>query len=132
MKAYRLVMADSAGAASPLYFIDRLEANRYQKILFWPWEGLGYFQAEGQQRRALADAKVRVEVVTLPGIHDAELDWILWAKEGQLGYVPMLPGRCFDPGAWRAISDHDLRDPIMAPKIAHAQRELEASGDTPL
>ena len=64
--------------------------------------------------------QLRVESSTRPGIFEPELDWMLWKVDGILGYVPLVPGRCFDPGAWRSINDHDLRDPIMAPKIAHA------------
>jgi hypothetical protein len=126
MKAYRLVMAEGGAPASPLHFMDRSDASRYQKILLWPWEGLGYFQPEGQASLALAQARVRVESAALPGVYDPDLDWVVWRKDATLGYVPLLPGRCFDPGSWRAVSDHDLNDPIMAPKVAQARRELDS------
>jgi hypothetical protein len=69
-----------------------------------------------------------VDSVTLPGIFDPELDWIVSKNGGVLGHIPLVPGRCFDPETWRAISEQERRDPILAPKIAHAERELEEQG----
>ena len=127
MRVFHLAMAHNGQPASPLHFLDRSDANRYQKILLWPWETLGYFQSEGGEKIELKQQQLRVESSAIPGIFEPELDWMLWKVDGILGYVPLVPGRCFDPGAWRSINDHDLRDPIMAPKIAHAARELETS-----
>ena len=127
MKAFRLILTNSESPASPLHFLDRSDASRYQKILVMPFEPLGYFQVEGGQQFPLSNLNFRVEAVSLPGIFDTELDWVMWKIDGHLGFVPLVPGRCFDPSAWRTINDHDHRDPIMAPKIAHAERELEDS-----
>jgi hypothetical protein len=127
VKAFRLVLSSNGEAASDLHFLDRSDASRYQKILLWPWLSLGYFQAESGEKFPLAGLQFRVEPVILPGIHEPELDWVVWRKDGLLGSCPIVPGRCFDPSSWRPISDHDRRDPIIAPKIAHAERELDES-----
>jgi hypothetical protein len=95
--------------------------------LLLPWEPLGYYQDEKGQKFPLKQLQFRAEVAILPGIYDADLDWILWKVNETLGYVPLVPGRFFDPGSWRSISDQEMRDPIVAPKVAHAERELEAS-----
>jgi hypothetical protein len=125
VRAYRLVVAQSQLPASPLHFLDRSDAARYQKILLWPWESLGYFQPLDGPKISLKDLQIRVDAVTLPGIYAAELDWALWRQSGELGFAPFVPGRAFDPGAWRAVSDQDRRDPMLAPKIANAERELD-------
>lgn len=127
MKAFRLVLSPDDLPASPLHFLDRSDASRYQKILLWPWEALGYFQTETGNKIPLGQLQMRVEPVSIPGIFEPDLDWVLWKVDGKLGFVPLVPGRCFDPGAWRTIHDHDIRDPMMAPKIAHASRELDDS-----
>jgi hypothetical protein len=126
MKAFRLILSSTGEAASPLYFLDRSDANLYQKTLLWPWQTLGYFQSEDGHKFSLEGLQFRVEPEIIPGIHDPELDWILWRKDNELGYTPLVPGRCFDTRSWRAINDHDRRDPILTPKIAHAERELDA------
>ena len=125
MKAYHLVIATSGDEASPLHFLDRSDASRYQKILLWPWEHLGHYQAPNGEIVPLAKIQFRVEPVVLPGIYDPDLDWIVWRKNKQLGYAPLVPGRCFDPSAWHLVTDQDRRDPVLSPKLAHAERELD-------
>jgi hypothetical protein len=126
MKAFRLVLDPGGIPASPLHFLDRGDASQYQKILLWPWKVLGYFQSADGAKWPLEGLRFRVEPALLPGIHDPALDWVLWRNQNVLGYVPLIPGRCFDPESWRAIQDQDLRDPILAPQIAEAERQLDA------
>lgn len=126
MKAFRLTLSPSGELATPLHFLDRSDCTRYQKMLLAPWEALGYYQSPAGEKIPLAKVQLRIEPALIPGIFDADLDWIVWRKDGALGYVPLVPGRCFDAGAWRPVTDQDRRDPTLAPKLANAERELNS------
>jgi hypothetical protein len=126
MQAFRLISPDG-DFATPLHFVDRSDAARYQKILLWPWEPLGFYQEPNGTRHQLAGLRFNVEATSLPAMLDPDLNWLVWKRDGVFGYVPLLPGRCFDPGSWRPMAESDRRDPVMAPKIAHAEREYEAT-----
>jgi hypothetical protein len=125
VKSFRLVIDHTNDSASNLHFLERLDANRYQKMLLWPWESLGYFQSPAGNKYSLPGVKFQVELVSLPGIYYQELDWVAWRNSGELVYTPIVPGRCFDPKNFRPISEQDRIDPIMGPKIANLERALD-------
>lgn len=127
MRAYRLIMSATGKPVSELHFLDRSDANRYQKILLWPWLVVGYFQSDDGQKFPLEGLLFRVDTVSVPGVYTEELDGVVSRQGGTLGYTPVVPGRCFNPSSWRSFKDLDREDPILAPKIAHAERELDAS-----
>lgn len=128
MKFFRVVhqAEEAARLASPLWFLDRNSASRYLKPLLYPWEPLGYFRMpDTREEIPLGLLKLKVESVLLPASYDADLDWVCWRLHGEFGYSPVVPGRCFDPADWRKVPDAERRDPILAPKIAEAERNLD-------
>ncbi len=126
MKCYRIVnYSDGGRLATPLHFLDRGDAQRYFKTWAWPWEPIGAFIASDGHSLPLSRVELRIEPVSLKAWYAADLEWVVIKKDEVLGYFTIVPGRCFDPEDWRPLSDIEQRDPVLAPKIAEAARNLE-------
>jgi hypothetical protein len=129
MKIFRVInLSDHYLPATNLVFLDRADAQRYQKVLLWPFETLGYFSNSDGSRMPLDQVQFRVELQMMPAVHHAGLDWILWKKEGKLVYTPVVPGRCFDPEDYRVVGEHEMSDPELGPKIVEAEAQLHEGG----
>jgi hypothetical protein len=125
LKCFRIInLSDHYLPATNLYFLDRADAQRYQKVLLWPYETLGYFSNSDGSKLALDAVQFRVELQMLAAIYHAGLDWVLWKKEGKLVYTPLVPGRCFDPESYRQVGEHEMSDPDLGPKIVEAEGQL--------
>ena len=125
MRCFEILnLSDGGKPASNLNFLDRNDALRYQKMLLWPFENLGYMPMSDGRRLKLNEVHLKVEPRMIPGAYDAALDWVLWHKDGKLGYSPVVPGRCFDASEWREVPQADRLDPMRAPLLAEAERHL--------
>ena len=125
MKAFRPVTLGKGDLVSPLAFLDREAAERFSEVLLWPSKPLGFFTLPSGEKVPLDRFRTRVESFELEALHEAELGLLVKLKEGEFGYASVVPGRAFDPAEFRRFTDQEQRDPIVAPKIAHARRELE-------
>ena len=125
LKCFQLInVTDSGLPASNLNFLDRNDALRYQKMLLWPFENLGYMPLSDGRKIKLSEVVLKVESRMIPGLYDPALDWVLSHKDGKLGFSAVVPGRCFDPDEWREVSEADRLDPNRAPLLAEAERHL--------